>query len=102
MGRVILEAMASGKPVVATNVGGIPELVIDGYNGLLVPANDISSLQAALTRILMDTALRQRLVAGATTSIRPEYTAAAMVESIHDFYSTVRMIKRPNRTVISL
>jgi len=102
MGRVILEAMAAGKPVVATRVGGIPDLVEDGRNGLLVPANDASNLQAALTRILKDSALRQQLGAGAAASIRTEYTASAMVDAIHDFYTTIEMIKQRNRPGTSL
>jgi glycosyltransferase involved in cell wall biosynthesis len=50
--NVILEALASGKPVVASRVGGIPELLTDGENGYLVPAEDPASLARALAQAL--------------------------------------------------
>jgi glycosyltransferase involved in cell wall biosynthesis len=56
-GRVIVEAMACGKPVVATNVGGIPEIVEEGTTGLLVPPKDEKSLAAASVKILTNKAM---------------------------------------------
>ena len=57
----ILEAMAAGLPVVASRVGGVPELVVDGETGLLVPPGDVVALAAALRLLLSDAALRRRL-----------------------------------------
>jgi glycosyltransferase involved in cell wall biosynthesis len=57
----VLEAMAHGKPIVATAVGGIPELVEDGVTGLLVQPGDPEGLRAALGRLLADPVLRRRL-----------------------------------------
>jgi glycosyltransferase involved in cell wall biosynthesis len=60
-GVVCAEAMAHGRPVVASAVGGLRDLVVDGETGLLVPAGDVAALRAALERLLGDAALRARL-----------------------------------------
>ena len=60
-GMTCLEAMAHGKPVVASAVGGLLDLVVDGETGLLVPPRDASALRAALERLLGDADLRRRL-----------------------------------------
>ncbi|MGI8573286.1 MAG: glycosyltransferase family 4 protein [Solirubrobacteraceae bacterium] len=57
----ILEAMAVGLPVVASAVGGVPELVLDGHTGLLVPPGEVAPLAAALGRVLADRDLRKRM-----------------------------------------
>jgi starch synthase len=58
---VNLEAKAAGRPVVATRVGGVPEIVLDGETGVLVPPEDASALAAAMRRVLTDNALSQSL-----------------------------------------
>lgn len=60
-GMVCLEAMAHGRPVVASAVGGLLDLVVDGETGLLVPAGDVPALRAALLRLLRDPLLRRRM-----------------------------------------
>lgn len=80
-GFVNVEAMAAGVPVVATRVGGVPEFVIDGEKGLLVPPESPDAMARALQHLLDDDALRQGLVANASkrvtefrwTSIAGEY-----------------------------
>jgi glycosyltransferase involved in cell wall biosynthesis len=65
------EALACERPVVASRLSGIPELVIDGQTGLLTPPRDAAALAAALARLIEDAALRRRLaVAGRQTVIR--------------------------------
>jgi glycosyltransferase involved in cell wall biosynthesis len=64
-----VEALAVGTPVVATAVGGVPEVVHDGQNGILVPPNDPAPLADALRSVLEDDALRERLAAGAVPSV---------------------------------
>ncbi|MGI6605059.1 MAG: glycosyltransferase family 4 protein [bacterium] len=61
LGLVLLEAMAAGKPVVATNVGGIPEVVVPDATGLLVPPGQPEALAAAITRVLSDRGLAAAL-----------------------------------------
>jgi len=65
LGRVIMEAFSRGRPVVGTAVGGIPDLVTHGRNGLLVPARDPEALADALVRVLEDRELAERLARGA-------------------------------------
>ena len=69
----VLEAMAAGLPVVATAVGGIPELVVDGETGLLVPASDEGALAEALRRVLGDADLRRRLGATGRRRVEEEF-----------------------------
>jgi glycosyltransferase involved in cell wall biosynthesis len=71
MGRVVVEALCRGRPVVATRVGGIPDLVRDGENGLLVEPGDTAALAEALVRILGDRELAERLAARARESAEP-------------------------------
>jgi rhamnosyl/mannosyltransferase len=58
---VCLEAFARGRPVVGTNGGGIPDIVTDGHDGILIPRADTDALVAALRRVLEDKALVERL-----------------------------------------
>jgi glycosyltransferase involved in cell wall biosynthesis len=60
-GLVLIEAMAMGKPVVATGAGGVPEIVEDGRDGLLIPPRDEKALAEAITRLLRDSSLRKSL-----------------------------------------
>jgi glycosyltransferase involved in cell wall biosynthesis len=63
--RVVMEAFARGRGVVGARSGGIPDIVVDGVNGVLVPPGDVSALADALVRVLSDRALAQTLAAGA-------------------------------------
>jgi glycosyltransferase involved in cell wall biosynthesis len=83
MGRVIIEAFCRARPVVASNVGGIRDLVEDGVNGLLVEPGDTEALAAALVRVLSDRELAERLAAGAQAgagmwTITPEEFASRL------------------------
>ncbi len=71
----LMEAMASGTPVVSTAVSGIPELVEDGETGLLVPPRDPEALANAIRRMLEDETLRTRCTAGAMRKVRNEFDA---------------------------
>jgi len=67
--HVVVEALAVGTPVIASSVGGIPEVVRNGENGLLVPAGEPDLLAAAIQRLLGDDELRSRLAAAAAPSV---------------------------------
>jgi glycosyltransferase involved in cell wall biosynthesis len=83
---VVLEAMAQGKPVVATSVGGTPELVRDGETGLLVPPGDVEALQRALALLLGDGPLARRLGEAGRERVRTAFSAAAMEAEILRIY----------------
>ena len=67
--HTLLEALAVGTPVIATAVGGVPEVVHDGENGLLVPAGDVNAIAGAIERIVHDDRLRASLAAAAASSV---------------------------------
>lgn len=83
---VLLEAMASGTPVVASCVGGIPDVVRDGLTGLLVPPGDEEALGAALVRVLQDTSLRATLGAQAQQEISAHYSIESIARRFEALY----------------
>jgi len=87
---VILEAMASGLPIVSTAVGGIPNVIDDGKTGLLVPADQADALTAALRRLRDDRALAGRIATAGRALALAEYSADAMVERYLAIYLRLR------------
>lgn len=67
--HTLLEALAAGTPVIATAVGGIPEVVVEGANGLLVPPGDVDAIASAIDRVVRDRPLRESLAANAAASV---------------------------------
>jgi len=86
-GVVCAEAMAHGRPVVASAVGGLLDLVRDGETGLLVPPGDVAALRAALERLLTDAGLRRRLGAAARERARAVLSWEAHTEAMLDAYA---------------
>jgi glycosyltransferase involved in cell wall biosynthesis len=87
LGIAILEAMGMGKPVVASAVGGIPEVIDGPETGFLVPPGDSSALEDALVRLLRDSDLRRRIGDAAARRIRDEFSIDAMVAGNLDIYT---------------
>jgi glycosyltransferase involved in cell wall biosynthesis len=85
----ILEAMAAGLPVVATNVGGVPELVLEGETGFLVPSGDAQSLAGALQRLLDDSALRGRLGTAGRIRVEERFDLVSTRQAHLDLYSAL-------------
>jgi glycosyltransferase involved in cell wall biosynthesis len=88
--NVVLEAMAAGKPVVGSRVGGIPEVVRDDENGLLVPEQDADALARAIVALARDPALRARLGASGRAEIVAERGWDAVGRRFVDVYERVR------------
>jgi glycosyltransferase involved in cell wall biosynthesis len=88
-GRVLIEAMAAGVPVVATAVGGIPEVCTDGVTGLLVPPEDPDALAAAIARTLTDQAATAARVAAAAADVRARFDVDAHAARVQAVYARV-------------
>ena len=82
---VAIEAMAAGRPVIASSTGGLPDLVLNGATGILVPPGDVSALRASIAQLLADPARRVRMGhAGRERAV--EFTASALVPRIEQVY----------------
>ncbi len=88
-GRVIIEGMAAGRPVVASALGGAAEIIADGEDGLLTPAGDPDALAAALLRLLDAPGERDRLGQAARRTVARRYLVDAHVQAVLSFYERV-------------
>lgn len=89
-GRVVIEAMAAGTPVLATAAGGIPEIITHGVDGWLVPPRDPPALAAALARLLADPSLRARLAAAAHTTVAARFALSHYKTKIEALLASLR------------
>jgi len=85
-GLALLEAMAARRPVVASAVGGIPETIRDGMDGLLVPPADPAALAAAVIRLARDAELRDRLAASGRRRVEERFSVTASVRQVEAIY----------------
>ena len=90
LGTSLLDAMACGRPIVATRAGGIPEIVEEGVNGALVPPRDAASLAAAIVRALKDEGWRRRMGEAGLARVRERFTVDRMVEQTAAVYRRLR------------
>lgn len=88
MGRVLVEAMAAGKPCVASRVGGIPDLILDGKNGFLVEPGDVAALAKAIGALISNRELRHQMGANGKV-VAQRYSVEKMVEQIDMLYKTL-------------
>jgi len=88
MGRVLVEAMAAGKPIVASNTGGIPDLVTHARNGLLVPPGDVSGFSGAIAWMLRNPDRAERMGAYGRNDCS-KFTLEAMLEKIDGLYGNL-------------
>jgi glycosyltransferase involved in cell wall biosynthesis len=86
LGTSLLDAMACARPIVATQAGGIPEIVTDGVNGLLAPPRDAPALAQAIVRALKDPDLRHRMGKAGFDRVRARFTVERMVAETASVY----------------
>jgi len=91
LGTSVLDAMAAGKPVVATTAGGIPEVVADNETGFLVPPRDHEAMADAIVRLLKDERLRTRMGAAGRARAESLFSAERMVQDTLQVYQRVAM-----------
>ncbi|HWI37914.1 MAG TPA: glycosyltransferase family 4 protein [Burkholderiales bacterium] len=85
----LIEAMGAGIPVIASPVGGIPEVVVDGATGFLVGAGDTKSLRRALDRLLADRALARRMGEAARQAVFSKFDAHRAIGVVEDLYEAL-------------
>ena len=90
LGVVVIEALAAGLPVVASRVGGIPELIEEGYSGLLVPPQKPTALATAIERIVGDPSWTKMLGINGQASVRTRYDVTVMAQANEALYYTLR------------
>lgn len=95
LSNAILEALVMGRPVVATRVGGNPEILEDGVSGLMVEKERPADLAAAIVRVLKDAALRTALIAGGRARVESAFSFPARMRREEAFYE--RVLSRAKR-----
>jgi glycosyltransferase involved in cell wall biosynthesis len=91
LGTSLLDAMACGKPIVATRTGGIPEVVVDGLTGLLVPPRDHEGLARAIVALLQDERARRAMGAAGLARVRERFSVERMVQETLGVYERVAL-----------
>ena len=93
-GKVGVEAMANGRPVVAFNVGGIPDWLRDDYNGFLVPPRDVKRLAARIDQLLDDVALAAQLGSNGRSYVEQNYSSERHLDQLLHIFDTVAHLSR--------
>ena len=88
-GRVLIEAMAAGKPVVATRGGGVPEIVVEGETGFMVAVADVAALARAVEKLLADPPMAQAMGRAGQQRARAYFSVRAHVEKIESLYGEI-------------
>jgi glycosyltransferase involved in cell wall biosynthesis len=86
-GFVNLEAMISGLPIIASKVGGIPEIIKDGETGLLVPPENDEKLKDAIKKMISSKSLREKLSLAGKKEVEKSFSASKMAKEYENVYS---------------
>lgn len=88
-GRVVVEAMAAGRPVIASAAGGVLEIIEDGVTGILVPPGDPGALAGAIAAVLDDAELARSLASNAQAAVRARFSVDAHARAVEEVYDEV-------------
>ena len=88
-GRVVVEGMLAGKPVIAANAGGVPEIIINDGTGVLVTPDDSAALAAAIARVIDDPGRAAAIGAAGSAHARRSFTREAMIEGVRSALATL-------------
>jgi glycosyltransferase involved in cell wall biosynthesis len=101
-GLSVLEAMALSRPVVASNVGGIPEMITDGITGLLVPPHDPEALAGAIIRLLRDHPYADTLGRAGHDMVHDRFCIQLMVKAVEEIYEEGARAVRPTEVAAAV
>lgn len=96
---IALEAMASKLPVIATKVGGNPEVIVDNHTGILIPSQNTVALVKAIERLAKDKALRAHLGENGYTRLKEHFSAEKMVQATEGLYQKIYIHKMRNKVL---
>jgi glycosyltransferase involved in cell wall biosynthesis len=94
----LLEAMAAGCAVIVSAVGGVPDVIVDGFNGLLVPAGDTRALGEAIERLIADPALAAQMGRAARATIASRFTPERSLARLEQVYAGLGVAREPAKT----
>ena len=87
--QALLQALAMGKPVAATRTGGIPEVIVSKATGLLAPPRDPLALAQAMSRLMQDESLREKLRRQGPQMVASRYSLAQMADALEGVYAEI-------------
>jgi glycosyltransferase involved in cell wall biosynthesis len=88
-GRVLLEAMNIGIPVIGTRAGGIPEIIEDGINGFLIDYGDVDNLKRSIIEILKNNSLREKIIQGGYDTVNSKFRVETYQGKLENIYDTL-------------
>lgn len=94
LGLALIEAMAAGLPLIGTKIGGIPELIQENINGLLVPPGDPHALVAAMRMLMKDHSLRVKMGDAGQRICREKFAASRMISKLESLYAAIQSLDR--------
>ena len=98
----VWQSFALSRPVVASDVGGIPEMITDGVTGLLVPPHDADALAGAITRLLLDHSLADTIARAAHDMVHDRFCIQLMVNAIEAIYDEGAAAVRPSEVAAAV